>query len=171
MEMGHRCGCVCVPEGNRFHGIEEGESVPDAIPNLHRPMGEDLRMMINVVCGDKQGALDRSCTIGGMIDVHGGVTFAGHLDINKTEWYVGFDCAHCTDKKDLSLIKDPKLKRIYEDMEGDLDLIYEKYFAEKNPMTVRHLWTTDDVVRETEKLADQIADEYGAYEKDFEEEF
>lgn len=31
------------------------------------------------------------------VDVHGGLTFSGHLDSEGDEWWVGFDCAHAGD--------------------------------------------------------------------------
>jgi len=74
--------------------------------------------------------------------VHGGITFTNQGASktrwrNKNLWWFGFDCAHGGDK-------------IYK----------EKYYRE-NPdfrLPNEHEWTLEEVVRETNNLAEQLAD-------------
>lgn len=73
-------------------------------------------------------------------------------------WWFGFDCAQggaafFDPKADLSLVEDPvmaeHIKRMIH-MQGDLASLHLLCFED-------HYWTEDDVVREVESLADQIA--------------
>jgi hypothetical protein len=79
------------------------------------------------------------------VDVHGGLTFGGiepceHED-GQGFWF-GFDCAHCDDMEyEPGFIPD-RLKDLY-----------EKYSS----IHGEHYWTLDEVVVETEKLAQQLA--------------
>lgn len=50
------------------------------------------------------------------VDVHGGLTYSklGMPPVNDTSRYwIGFDCCHCDDGKDFSLIKELNDERIY----------------------------------------------------------
>ena len=59
------------------------------------------------------------------VDIHGGWTYSEYtynnypIESDKNSWWIGFDCAHCYDAKDLELIKsfgDTKRTRVYMDM-------------------------------------------------------
>ena len=91
--MGHRCGYIEIPQDHKYYGVHY----------------EALN------CDD--------------VDVHGGWTYSSSttennypVKTNKDSWWVGFDCAHYMDARDLDLIKsfgDDKLTRMYVEMEED----------------------------------------------------
>jgi len=68
------------------------------------------------------------------VSVHGGLTFADHK-LNEVEtpeiYWVGFDCAHAGDQT--------------------------QYDIENGWYRGDHFWTTEEVIKETEDLADQLA--------------
>lgn len=81
------------------------------------------------------------------VSVHGGITFAKHGVACPThgpeaEWWIGFDCGHGGDGKDLSLPLDPKSREIYEQFPS---------------FTEGRIWTQPMVMREIRKLAQQAA--------------
>jgi len=62
------------------------------------------------------------------VDVHGGLTYAGGYNnypvVDNDRSWIGFDCAHCFDRKDLELVKelnDEKTYKILTDMETRFD--------------------------------------------------
>lgn len=81
-------------------------------------------------------------------DVHGGVTFDRFVRPDESYlpqegYWIGFDCAHCDDSQDVDAVL--------------------KHFGPKQADFVRdhkwqhgHVWTTEEVERECELLADQI---------------
>lgn len=153
VHTGHRCGYVNVPESNRFYKIEYRDVVPDAKVNLDRPMGESFTAAINVVCQNKEGLEKFTCTLDGIIDIHGGLTYSKEFLLNSEKgWWVGFDCAHCDDAKDLSLITDPVL----------LEVFSSNFYKVREGLTI---WSLEMVIKETEKLAEQIYKEKGFYEE------
>jgi hypothetical protein len=157
MDVGHRCGYVKVPQNNRFYKISYGDVVPDTKVNLDRPMGESFTAAINVVCGNKDGLEEFTCTLDGILDIHGGLTYSReYLRDCEEGWWLGFDCAHCDDGKDLSLITDPKL----------LEVFSKDFYTIRIGLTI---WTLEMVIKETEKLAEQIYKEKGFYEEEIED--
>lgn len=153
LDLGHRCGYVKVPEGNRFFNIKYNDMVPNAKVNLNRSIGESFTAALNLVCGNKEALENFTCTLDGIIDIHGGLTYSKeYLENCEKGWWIGFDCAHCDDGKDLSLVKDPVL----------LDIFSKPFYHSREGLTI---WTLDMVKVETEKLADQIYNEKGFYEE------
>lgn len=89
------------------------------------------------------------------VDVHGGLTFAERrtpadwertLDAEAGDgipggWWIGFDCMHFRDARGSSL------------MNPTHRAFYERF---PDPALGGHLWTADEVVSETERLADQV---------------
>jgi len=111
-DMGHRCGYVRIPEGHKIHGVRYDDVIPgfSKEKNLaEMQVGKrgplDLFIMASSEGDDVQ--------LGWLIDVHGSVTFTGQR--SSPGWWIGFDCAHHGDGKDLNLIEDPKLREIYAD--------------------------------------------------------
>ncbi len=154
-DIGHRCGYVNVPRGNRFYKIGYGDKIPDAKINLNRPVGESFTGLLNLVCGNEEALEEFTCTLDGVIDVHGGLTYSReYLAECENGWWIGFDCAHCDDAKDLSLIKD---KVLYEHFK-------QPFYTDRKGLTV---WTMEMVKAETEKLAEQVYNQKGAYEEVF----
>lgn len=85
--LGHRCGYVAVPP--------------------EHPVNGQVKTVVNTITGDEQLDYDSSG-----IDCHGGVTFLSResgikelLKIACTDLWIGFDCAHCYDGKDLDLVE------------------------------------------------------------------
>lgn len=153
IDLGHRCGYVNVPEGNRFYKINYSEKVPEAVVNLNRTKGESFTGLINLVCGNKERLEEFTCTLDGIIDIHGGLTYSReYLTGCENGWWIGFDCSHCDDAKDLSLIKDKVLYEVFQ----------KPFFHERKGLT---LWTMEMVKAETEKLADQVFNQKGVYEE------
>lgn len=66
------------------------------------------------------------------VDIHGGLTFKS---VEKDGVWFGFDCAHAGD----AMMRDGKLKT---------------YFGDGS---TEHFWTLEEVVKETESLADQLS--------------
>lgn len=154
-DLGHRCGYVNIPKGNRFHGINYRDQVPGAKPNLNRPTGESFTGLINVVCGNREGLEEFTSSLDGIIEVHGGLTYSeNYLFESKDGWWIGFDCGHCDDAKDLSLIKDKVLYEVFQ----------KPFYCNREGLT---LWTLEMVKTETEKLAEQVFNEVGNYEKEW----
>lgn len=111
---GSRCGYVGVPESHPYFGLDYN-------------------------CGETTAELE----------VHGGLTYARAEkgdDWRKSpdgkHWWFGFDCAHCDDAKDMSLITDERLQGIY------------KEFGPEEG----HVWTCDEVAGECESLAKQLSE-------------
>lgn len=73
--------------------------------------------------------------------VNGGLTFSGKIG---DTWFVGFDCAHCWDAPDVSLIADEAARRSF----------IERYGYMLDPEN--HVWTLEEVERQTNALADLI---------------
>lgn len=153
LDMGHRCGYVKVPEGNRFYEIGYDDQIPGVEVNLNRPAGESFTAKINIFCGQKEELEKFTCTMDGIINIYGGLTYSNkHLTGCENGWWIGFDCSHSNDAKDFSLIKD---KFLY-------DLFKHPFYHEREKLT---LWTLEMVKTETEKLAKQVFNQRGAFEK------
>lgn len=101
--FGHWCGYVRVPEGHPFHGIEKEEEIEDKWGFMHqKPVHENssyIPMFVSLVEALEAGGLEIRPSLDVMIDVHGGVTYAGPAWWSEGDkgWYVGFDCNHCQD--------------------------------------------------------------------------
>lgn len=107
--MGHRCGYVRIPDGHTLFGRGYQEPAP----------GVATADMENVEVG-KRGvmalfghALDDGDTVSldVLFDVHGSLTFAGNRH-SDTDWWLGFDCGHYGDGRDLSIM-DEEFQQIW----------------------------------------------------------
>jgi len=90
-ELGHWCGYAEVPPGHPLHGVDRNARMkpPPGWLDRARPL-QALSVM------DLLLVHDGSVPLGLLLEVHGGVTFAGaHHD--DTGWWFGFDCAHAGD--------------------------------------------------------------------------
>lgn len=148
LDYGHRCGYVGISQDHPLFGIEYGDKtnvLNDS--NLSRQeisikdagLGQTLAIMT--------GAYDKDFLSPEMFfDVHGGITYSGgginsEYPIKSDLWWFGYDCSHCDDAKDLSLITNPILLEI------------EQMFPTSVYGTVR---TLDYCIDECKKLADQL---------------
>lgn len=91
------------------------------------------------------------------VDVHGGLTF-GQIEPCSHEdgqgYWFGFDCNHCMDSGfdptiDINSISNPETRYLL--------ATHKRFFR----MDEGHYWTHDEVVAETERLAEQLAVEKG----------
>lgn len=59
------------------------------------------------------------------VDVHGGLTFAGYLPMDRKNWYLGFDCAHFMDfvptMGSLGPLGDPSQYRTFDYVERECE--------------------------------------------------
>ena len=92
LEMGHRCGYVEVTN-TPLHGKDYSDNLNVNINPKSLECGK--RSLITLICwdGDRK-SLDILC------DVHGGVTFSRPFEPGS--WWIGFDCAHYGDAKDIT---------------------------------------------------------------------
>lgn len=145
---GHRCGYVEIPEGNLFFKKEYSDKVPVKKEFLDdKPIGK--RSPIDILCNSdiKEGD---DLEAGFLFDVHGGITYSrDHLLERTGGWYFGFDCAHCDDGKDVTIMDD-----------------------EHKEMTARYPFLNEGVIRteeyvieELKNLVDQIIDINNLYNK------
>ena len=82
-----------------------------------------------------------------LFDVHGDVTFAGKLFEEKEDyWYIGFDCAHCFDRRDFDKLREYGLYN------KDLHSYAENIFRESTA-TIK---TEEYVLKECILLSKQI---------------
>lgn len=91
-------------------------------------------------------------------DAHGGVNF-GALEPCEHEdgrgYWIGFDCAHVWDGMwDPNLVPD----ELGESTRGFFDALGPLREVEAIGGIMPHYWTHEDVVRETERLAEQLAE-------------
>lgn len=93
------------------------------------------------------------------VNVHGGLTFAdlepcAHED--GQGWWLGFDCAHYNDQR-----HDPNVDLAKVSPETRKSLEITREIEAKYPISDRewheHYWTEDEVVAETNQLAEQLA--------------
>ena len=131
--MGHRCGYVGVSPTHPLWGRSYSKHIPALNQLLINRMFKDEEekeervSFISWLCWDGQES--RADVV---FEVHGGVTFMdggrgypedipcwvslttrSRAEIDFGMWWVGYDCGHSGDGKDLSVLK-PSLRRIYE---------------------------------------------------------
>ena len=121
--LGHRCGYVGVPKGHELYG----KDYDDAYDKL-------------------EGR------------VHGGLTYAGggensEYPVDSNLWWLGFDCAHCGDGKDLELAKEyfKEDKKVVKQIEMTIEI--ESRYPTFELESVRSL---DYVENECKNLVDKI---------------
>lgn len=132
--MGHYCGYVGVPKGHPAYGL-----------NYIR-LGDMIR-----------------------IDVHGGLTYSedGLVEMNLVTWF-GFDCAHLGDYSPginitedywVRAPKDEGERKEWEELR--ITRLRELTDEEAKKMSYRegeHFWTLEEVIEETNRMAQQFAD-------------
>lgn len=110
-DMGHRCGYVGVPKGHVLYGIEYSDTLSDAVSFVTEEILHDAtissRGAMPVFIAAMSGNVNRLDVV---IDVHGSLTYSrggegAKYPIPGTDlWWFGFDCAHCDDAKDFSIM-------------------------------------------------------------------
>ncbi len=125
----HYCGYVEVPEGHPFYEVDYDERVV-----LMKDIGRYVKAEYENFYILKRDIL---LSPANLIDVYGGLTFSGHgkggYPVKSSGWWFGFDCNHSTDRY---LEVPPSLKEY--------------------PQIGSRVWTLEEVVKECEKLAEQL---------------
>jgi len=87
------------------------------------------------------------------LDVHGGITFTGHLNsLNSPLWFIGFDCHHYGDIPDfINWIKLAELYNIFDDIKRHYDYQREMYSISDGIV-----WTKEMVKNEIKNLSKQL---------------
>ena len=107
-EIGHRCGYVAIKPSHPLFGFDYDADIKS--PELLQEIKSSTigkKSIIDVMCWDGE-----STKLAILIDVHGGLTYSalGHLTSYPTiqfdkVWWLGFDCGHYGDAKDLSAMQ------------------------------------------------------------------
>lgn len=126
-DMGHRCGYVGIPEGHILYGKHYGDYLDISKSELeNEPIGKRGIMLLMFSAWDDNDNVKLEL----YFDVHGGITYSDKHETYPIEsdlWWLGFDCAHYGDGKDMDLVEkywgdDPHIqKRIEIEREYSLD--------------------------------------------------
>lgn len=115
-EMGHRCGYVGVSTKHSLYGKGYSEKIGKFadIKNNSTEKMSPISIFIMALEGDIDD--DSAVRIDCYFDVHGGITYAdgganSKYPIESDLWWFGYDCAHCDDGKDLSVVNE-KIRKI-----------------------------------------------------------
>lgn len=106
-DMGFRCGYVGIPEDHPLYGKEYGSGMGISYSELeNEPTGK--RGIIPVLCAAYKEDDDVSMDI--YFDVHGSLTYSGGgkestYPVESELWWLGFDCGHYNDGKDMDLVE------------------------------------------------------------------
>lgn len=125
--IGYRCGYVSIPASHPWHGIHYDGCV----------RAKDCP---NTLARAQDPSGYFSCyehSPGGLVDVHGGLTYA---EPDGERWEFGFDCAHSGDA--------PSPEKQSEDL---------RRYGHAMSRPGDHYWTLDEVIEETNRLAEQLA--------------
>ncbi len=100
---GSLCGYVGIPKSHPWHGKGYSDLVQPTAAQNDRPVDLTKISPIELLCAaitDKEE--DAGERIGLLVDVHGGLTYAGagiaEFNEDPDLWYFGFDCAHSGDR-------------------------------------------------------------------------
>ena len=94
-----RCGYVALPPEHPWHGIKTDGEVRERLrETLYGATIDDLGVIPFLLAAVSGDVVAR--TLAMQVNVHGGLTFAGHLKVDPDPWRIGFDCAHAGDSDD-----------------------------------------------------------------------
>lgn len=109
--MGHRCGYVKIPSKHYLYKKDYGEQLNIKFDDLkEQEVGK--RNPITIFCSMNLKPED-NITMDLLFDVHGGITWSDWGKNNKFKkpgWWIGFDCAHSGDGKDVSIMDESHRK-------------------------------------------------------------
>lgn len=154
-DMGHRCGYVGVPKGHVLYGIEYHATLPDAVSFVTEEILESAEMgsrgAIPVFFSAFSGNSNRLDVV---IDVHGSLTYSGGGEGAKYPvpdtglWWFGFDCAHCDDGKDFSIMDDSTKEQYNQGLlwHGTGIVRSKEYVESHLRLLARQLWYINQMV-------------------------
>lgn len=146
-DMGHRCGYVGISEGHMLYGKHYGDYLDifkSEIENESIGKRGIIPLMFSAWDDNDKVKLEL------YFDVHGGITYSDKHEtypIKSDLWWLGFDCAHYRDGKDMDLVEkywgdDPHIQKRIE---------FEREYLDDYP--VRSQQYVEDECR---SLVDQI---------------
>ena len=159
-DMGHRCGYVGLPKDHPLYGMRYDDKLNVTYNDIEsNSMGKRSPIQIFSLIGSEP---EDKISLSFYFDVHGGITYVdGGKDskypIESDLWWLGFDCGHAGDGKDLDLVEhlwgdDERIK---------LGLKFEREFQLNFPDDV--IRTREYVVEECKSLVEQIEDLINKY--------
>lgn len=111
-QMGHRCGYVGVTKDHFLYGVEYNQKLDELKKVWEQVKNNTVDMNANwmaLILSDGSGISPDM-----IFEVHGGLTFTGTFkEYGDEYWFLGWDCAHCDDAKDLDLIENKAMKDLY----------------------------------------------------------
>ena len=144
--VGALCGYAMVPEGHPWWGLCEDEEVPtpaavDLEQHPEQFMDDHGTVPAFLAMAAEGGIESFARRLGGQVQVHGGLTWAGPMAIEGAPWgwWIGFDCGHHRDATDPAHVM-PGLARF-----NDAEI------AEGG-----HVWTEAEVALEVGRLVTAI---------------
>jgi len=180
-EMGHRCGYVRVEKGHPFYRVNYDQAVALNVnqERLKVPIEsfiEDVGLFGALsVLGGKKKAEKWLKSPDGFVRVHGGLGFSrsylgGDVEGTKTkrgEWFFGWDTCHAGDYvpfgMDALMVLGPHWAEEDKRWHVYLNRLrlgeVERSFAYEAKLKGKfyHYWTLEEVVKETERLAEQLS--------------
>ena len=103
---GHRCGYVGITNKHPLYGKYHSDQCLEL--NMKNIENDEIgkRGIIPILCMDYEN-IENGVRPDCYFDVHGGITYSDDSDTYPVKsdnlWWLGFDCAHCDDGKDLDL--------------------------------------------------------------------
>jgi len=119
--LGHRCGYVGVPQSHPLYGVNYSDHCPALgqwlakIMSSNEKTDTEISPLLKLRCLYTEDDEVRPDVV---FDVHGGLTYSDGLGSYPTpsedddpQWWFGFDCNHCGDAPDVSLIHDLRIRQ------------------------------------------------------------
>ena len=104
-DRGTRCGYVGVTKDSKFYGKSFTDTTDVRLEDLHEPLGKRSVLALFGAPESPNGFVRMDL----LFDVHGGLTYGDNSHNYPVEsegiWWLGFDCAHAGDGKDLDLLE------------------------------------------------------------------
>jgi len=101
--MGHRCGYVEIPSGHPLFkkGYTDTIKIPKSFDVDKEKIGK--RGVMALFC--MRAKMDKkNISLDLLFDVHGGLTFSDFYKEFGKGWWLGFDCGHAGDAKDITIM-------------------------------------------------------------------
>ena len=146
-DMGHRCGYVGIPLGHELYKKNYGDYLDvtkTEIENQEIGNRGIIPLLISAFDDDERVKMDV------YFNVHGGLTYSDdypEYPVESNLWWLGFDCGHYQDGKDLKLM---------EEYWGDDSRIQRRIEIEREFPNYYPVRSKEYVEKECKSLVDQI---------------